>query len=284
MSQGHITQEMYDKCREYHIKNYPIWWNRMVDEWTSGLFDHHLWVTGSSSYFVRLKNVMWAVDPVWLMRGTFQAIEDRLEKDLQILDFILLTHEHDDHFNPDSAYKLRNLPVRWIAPKCMKNHLLNAEIPEENCSFLEPGDIITIRNIQIRAYQGHHHYLNGQTGPDSLMYGVHTSDECILFPSDMRSFCTEYMPSGIHYNTIVLHMYLSYEFPYKDYYQPLISFVADLDVDQLFVGHLYGLHCAGPGHLWNFAHVGMLEDGLFCQRPELPIIPLKIGNRYSIIL
>ena len=111
MSQGHITQEMYDKCREYHIKNYPIWWNRMVDEWTSGLFDHHLWVTGSSSYFVRLKNVMWAVDPVWLMRGTFQAIEDRLEKDLQILDFILLTHEHDDSLRSRSGCILRSRQI-----------------------------------------------------------------------------------------------------------------------------------------------------------------------------
>ncbi len=287
MLHGHITQDMYIKCQEYHVKNYPVWWNRMVEEWTSGQYDHHLWVAGSSSYFVRLRNVLWAVDPVWLMPGTFQAIEDRLEKDLQTLDFILITHEHDDHFRPNFAHKLRNLPIRWIAPRCMEEQLLDAGIPEENCSFLDPGDVVTIRDVQIRAYQGHHHYSDGRKGPESLMYAVHTTDECILFPADMRSFRAEYIPAGVHYNTIVLHMYLSsnssYEYPYDGYYQELVSFVADLDTDQLFIGHLYGLHCAQPNHLWNFSHVGMLEDGIFYQRPELPIVPLKIGKRHSIL-
>lgn len=56
-------------------------------------------------------------------------------------DFIFITHEHYDHFEPESIAKIKKETTRLVAPKSMEKKALGeAGIASENCLFYEPGE------------------------------------------------------------------------------------------------------------------------------------------------
>lgn len=56
-------------------------------------------------------------------------------------DFIFITHEHYDHFEPESIAKLKKVDTRLIAPESMKKKALSESgITSENCMFYQPGE------------------------------------------------------------------------------------------------------------------------------------------------
>lgn len=56
-------------------------------------------------------------------------------------DFIFITHEHYDHFEPESIAKLKKEDTRLVAPESMKKKVLSeAGIASENCMFYRPDE------------------------------------------------------------------------------------------------------------------------------------------------
>ena len=55
-------------------------------------------------------------------------------------DVIFVTHEHFDHFQPDSIAKVKTEHTILVAPQSMKEQVLaQSGISEENCRFCRPG-------------------------------------------------------------------------------------------------------------------------------------------------
>lgn len=56
-------------------------------------------------------------------------------------DLIFITHEHYDHFEPESIAKLRKEETLLVAPESMKKKALSESgMAEENCLFYQPGE------------------------------------------------------------------------------------------------------------------------------------------------
>lgn len=56
-------------------------------------------------------------------------------------DLILITHEHYDHFEPESIAKLKKEDTLLVAPESMqKKALSESGIAPENCLFYQPGE------------------------------------------------------------------------------------------------------------------------------------------------
>ncbi len=56
-------------------------------------------------------------------------------------DFIFITHEHYDHFEPESVAKLKKEDTILVAPESMKKKALSESgIAAENCLFYQPGE------------------------------------------------------------------------------------------------------------------------------------------------
>lgn len=56
-------------------------------------------------------------------------------------DFIFITHEHYDHFEPESIAKLKKADTRLVAPESMEKKVLSeAGIALENCMFYRPDE------------------------------------------------------------------------------------------------------------------------------------------------
>lgn len=56
-------------------------------------------------------------------------------------DFIFITHEHYDHFEPESIARLKQADTWLVAPESMKKKALaEAGIAPENCLFYQPNE------------------------------------------------------------------------------------------------------------------------------------------------
>lgn len=65
----------------------------------------------------------------------------QVQNDAHDADFIFITHEHYDHFEPESIAKLKKDDTRLVAPASMKKKALSeAGIASENCLFYQPGE------------------------------------------------------------------------------------------------------------------------------------------------
>lgn len=56
-------------------------------------------------------------------------------------DLIFITHEHYDHFEPESIAKIKKEDTLLVAPESMKKKALSESgIAPENCLFFQPGE------------------------------------------------------------------------------------------------------------------------------------------------
>lgn len=74
----------------------------------------------------------------------------QIEETAADADVICFTHSHYDHFEPESAAKLRKENTVFVAPLDMKKDL-KALAPEENIRLMAPGDEIAIGDTIVRA-------------------------------------------------------------------------------------------------------------------------------------
>jgi len=283
---GHMPLEWYEKCQKYHEENYLSWWNAMVEECNSGAYRSHLWMTGPSGYWARFGDVKFAVDLAWWIPGTFEAVTPTLAQDMQTLDFVIFTHEHGDHFMPEQIAVVKDIDTTWIVPWCMEKAFAETGIPKEKCIIVNPGDKFQVSGVEMEAYLGHHHYPDSTKGPESLMYTLKTPEKSFFIPGDVRDFDPKHIPAGKKFDAVMMNLYLhrfnGYAYPFPEYYRGMVEFAAGMNTQKLLVGHLYGFNCGSPDLIWNFMHVGMLEDGVYCLRPDMEVIATKIGRRYAI--
>ena len=66
-------------------------------------------------------------------------------------DMIFITHEHYDHFEPDSIAKVKKENTVLVAPASMnKKVIAEAGIPAEQCMFYEPDETHELDNVEIK--------------------------------------------------------------------------------------------------------------------------------------
>ena len=77
----------------------------------------------------------------------------KIESDRHDADLIFITHEHYDHFEPESIMKLKKENTILVAPESMKKQVLSTQgLTSDNCVFYNPNETheqgdITIETI-----------------------------------------------------------------------------------------------------------------------------------------
>ena len=65
----------------------------------------------------------------------------KIEADRHDADMIFITHEHYDHFEPESIMKLKKENTILIAPESMKKQILSTQgLTSDNCVFYNPNE------------------------------------------------------------------------------------------------------------------------------------------------
>lgn len=65
----------------------------------------------------------------------------KIETDRHDADMIFITHEHYDHFEPESIMKLKNESTILVAPESMKKQVLSTQgLTSDTCVFYNPNE------------------------------------------------------------------------------------------------------------------------------------------------
>lgn len=74
----------------------------------------------------------------------------KVESAVHDADIIFITHEHYDHFEPDSIIKVKKESTILAAPESMKNKVLSTSaITPEKCVFYRPGEMYEQGDVSI---------------------------------------------------------------------------------------------------------------------------------------
>lgn len=74
-----------------------------------------------------------------------------IQDSLMDADMIFITHEHSDHFEPNSMKKISNSNTKIVAPESMRSKILGAGLDEKNCVFLSPNETVQVEGLDVSA-------------------------------------------------------------------------------------------------------------------------------------
>ena len=272
-----LTATYYDDLTRHCRRR----WTSTVAEWSGeGVSADRFWLVGAANYLLRTGGVHWAIDLSFKNAGIFEKLKPSLASDLGCLDFILVTHAHRDHFDPDTVRQLRDLSTRWVIPDSMMDTAtVEMGLPMDRIVVVSAGDKLSVEGIAIEAFEGLHWDIPGESGIDSLVYLIDTGARRILFPGDVRNYEVGRIPDFSGVDSLFAHVWLGRDnalnpFP-AVYLEKFAAFVASIKARTTYLAHMYETD-RKPEHLWTYAHAGMIMDSLAALAPDMSVeIPQK---------
>ncbi len=113
-----------------------------------------------------------------------------LEKVAQKLDFLFVTHEHGDHFNPDTCRFLHEKGTcRFVLPTSCRRQAIQAGLNEERIVWAKPGEACSLAGwlefSAIRAIHGHErHSVYAHANLEDCGYILSFCGKRIMQPGD----------------------------------------------------------------------------------------------------
>ena len=289
-----LRPEWRAAAQKHYEKTFPAAWARMMESLRAERGDA-FYLCGASFYLLSLGGVRIAVDPAFVVPSVREALLPRLAADFQSIDYVLLTHDHADHYSPEIAAAVRDARPLWLVPTCMRRGDVypgrgdfdGNGLPLQKVRWIREGESVELPGIRIESFRGLHHYDGGTDGPDSLGYLLCGNGRRILLPGDVRDFRPELLPPSCMENLdwLIAHMYLgagnAAAYPFTEPLGKWIRFFSAPQANTVAITHLY--EWSSPdGRFWNFCHAGAAMDALYALRPEAEVQIPVIGRRYEI--
>lgn len=237
--------------------------------------DDAFWLMGAANYIFSTGGVRCVVDPMFTTprdHSSLRALgEERAKKLLSTMRFMLLTHSHADHFDPEV---MRLCPdVEWIVPE----HL--AAMMPEGCRRTVIGEngVIEREGIVIRAFPGFHYDAGTTHGVPETGYMVEAGAHRILMPADVRDYGNR-LPDMGRATHLFMHVWLgranALNYPCGDYPDQVAEFALSARPEKIYLTHLMEA-ARVPEDLWTYAHAGLVMDALLAHDPACDVsIPL----------
>ena len=247
-------------------------------------YDDSLWAISASGYIFRTGGTLFAVDPADRTGAMKRSAEAEIRALFRDIPYIFITHYHDDHFDPNLARLLRDLPCKWIIPQpVLPEAMEKAGLREENILFVRPGDTLTLPGITAEVFQGHHFSRTG-TGIDEVIYRFTAGGKTIFLPGDVRDYGTEHFPDVDSPDLLIAHVWLGREQALctsREAVEEFCDFVSFFRAKRIFLGHLWEFSRLA-NDLWRWEHAGRVMDGLALRLPETEVTPIRMFSRHDL--
>ena len=273
---------MTDEARMNVLKRYAeryeeIWSG--IEEGLAGQEDA-FFPMGPANYFFQTGGVKWAVDPAFTVprdRSSIGCINP--DGVMEELDFILLTHRHADHFDPELMKRYPQL--LWIVPDHMEEEIRG--YGEFNLMIAKPGDVIRRGEIVIHAFSSLHYDAGTTVGVEETGYFVEANGHRIMLPGDVREYAAEKYPKFEGITHFFSHVWLgrrnALNWPCGEYAAQTAEFILAFEPEKIYLAHL--LEATRPlTDMWTYAHAGLVTDEIIGRRPEAEVTALRVGKRY----
>ena len=102
----------------------------------------------SAGFLIKTSNHVIVIDPSSLLLDDI----DSLDK----LDVIFITHDHGDHFDPDTTIAIQTKTGSFVIADPTSTSMLSGQIPEDKLIQIESNEQMTISEITVDAFAAEH--------------------------------------------------------------------------------------------------------------------------------
>ncbi len=131
-----------------NLFNYDIQDGELAIMWLGNHQKGSLEGYASAGFLLRTSNYAIAIDPSSLLLDDIDSL-DRL-------DAIFITHDHGDHFNPDTVIAMQTKTNSFVIADPTSASMLIDKIPEDKLIQIESNEQITISEITVDAFAAEH--------------------------------------------------------------------------------------------------------------------------------
>lgn len=256
-----MRQQEIKSKREIIVSGYSESWSKMICQWNSPRNNSLVWLMHTSSYLFNTRGIKWAVDPVMLCNQIPEVQAFTVSKDLNDLEFILLTHMHSDHIDIDLWEQLSDSACHWIVPEHMIEFFAGKTSIRRSCySVAVPGQVITVANARITPFDAPHHeqLSTGKLNKvKSTGYFVAVNEESYLFPGDIRTYDPACLNPFRDISTVFAHVFLGRSAalePVPPLLDAFVKFYLSCCPKKILLTHLYDFARKNPEDCWVTSH------------------------------
>lgn len=242
-------------------------------------------IFGPSSYVVNIGGTHLLVDPCLRNPSWGEKIADKINNDLKKIDGIFLTHEHEDHCDPNFIRLAAGCDVRWYIPEFFSlNRLIEWGIPEERIILTHIGDKISLGETEVSVFESNHRN-SGAAFVREYGFAVTHNGKNYVFPVDVRTYDPSFYPKFENAEILFAHLWLGRGVArnggWRDRLDEFCEFLLSFNPKRIVLAHLYETE-RSPSDLWTYCHAGAVADRFLCYNPEISVDPLKPGIWYSL--
>jgi len=274
------------------LRRYPAAWAQMVREWRATGEGDRCWLQYVASYLFRSGGVRWAVDLAFIPKVFPDDVMPDLAQDLEGLSFVLLTHQHGDHFCARTMRALAPLPVRWVVP----DYLVEAAIQKgglarERIVVPQPLDPFEMDGIVITAFDSLHwdapqpgREAEQRPGVPATGYLIETGSTRLLLPGDVRDYDARKLPEFGPVDWVIAHLWLGRSqalLARPPLLEGFCQFVLDLAPASILLTHLKEVS-RDPGSYWTADHGALAVARWREMAPEVRVVVPEIGDAVAL--
>jgi len=141
-----FAEEMSDATT--NLLNYDIQSGELAIMWLGNHQKGSLEGYASAGFLLRTSNYAIAIDPSSLLLEDIDSL-DRL-------DVIFITHDHGDHFDPDTTIAMQTKTGSFVIADPTSVSMLIDKIPEDKLIQIEANEQVTISEITVDAFGAEH--------------------------------------------------------------------------------------------------------------------------------
>ena len=281
-----MERALLDRTLAEYNRHFVSWWRGIFDAYRGGSGDR-LWLAGPSSYVFSLSGVRFAVDLQIRRECDLEKVAPTLAKDLSGLSFILITHQHDDHFCIPLLQRLRDTRVRVYMPEGIRADLVQATgLRQENIVYLKSGDVVREGDVTVRAFTSPHLGAGeNQSLFPELGYLISTSRGRVLLPADVRDYSFTLYPDFGKVDLCLAHIWGGNDALDAGAYLPILrecaDFFARFCANEYFFAHLYEIG-RGDLYMWHDGHAALVGEWMKERLPDVRTAVPRIGASYAL--
>lgn len=274
---------------EYYDANFKKSFDQVFTEYRSSDSDNKMWLAGPSSYVFSLSGVKFAVDLIVRRECDLESVRDKLSEYLSDISFILITHQHDDHFCIPLLQLIKDLPIRFYIPEGMSRELVEKSgLKDENITYVKAGDVITEGSLRILVFNTPHLTKEEIEEGESFTevgYLVSSPRGNVLMPSDVRDYAYSEYPKFENIDLCISHVWGGRDAINRELYMPKLAELAEFSsgfrAKRYFLCHLYEIGRGDP-YMWHDAHADIVTERMLSLLPDSIIEVPRIGQGYRL--
>jgi len=263
--------------KQYYDESFDSFAEKIFTDVRSDI-DDAVWILTPSGYVFKTNGVVWGMD-LRINQG-----KNIPKADLELFDFVLTTHNHNDHFDKNFLNAISKTKTKIFIPDFIPvSPELFAE-NQENVIRIKAGDEIELFGHRIFAFESRHFRKDGN-GTKELGYLVTVKGKTILFPVDIRNYDTTGLPIFDSVDCVFAHVWLGDKNGDKSPDFETISkfgeFYASFNPQRIYFAHLY--ETGRPiSEMWRYEHAGLAMDAVLSLSPETDSCIMQPGRKYRL--